>query len=404
MGETKPEARPRPRAGVERRGVTASPQGTASADLQALVVRTVDELAQAGRAERVAAWARRADGRPAVLAAHLVGSELRDPDAACWAAVAGLSRPTDLGAPDAPPGAARVVERHGLHAAAPIAAAGGEPALVLLLGSDRDRPGHVRPRTLGRLAAAAARLEGPAAASAAAARLERLDAEVRRLDRLAALGELVAEIVHEIRNPLVSVKTFLQLLPERTHDPEFQQGFREVASEELRRIERLLELLLQHGRPAGGSRPQASADAAEAVESVRQLVEFRAADRGIRLLCQIADALPLVRLSADELRQVLLNLMLNAMEVTPQGGSVRIRAEETSAGVVIEVEDEGPGVPLELRARVFEPFFSTKGPRAGGLGLSISRRIVDEAGGRIEVGEGAAGGARFQVTLSRHRP
>lgn len=402
MGEIEPGAPARP-ASPARRRAAAAPAHGAAADLQALVVRSVEELAGPSRTGRVVAWARRADGRPAILAAHLEGSELRDPDETCWAAVAKLSQPLDLGAPGAPPGAARVIERHGLHAAAPVAVGAGEPALVLLLGSERDRPGHVRPRTLGRMASAAARLQGPAAAAAAAERLERLDAEVRRLDRLAALGSLVTEIVHEIRNPLVSVKTFLQLLPERANDTEFQEGFREVASEELRRIERLLEVVLQHGRPAARPRSEASADPAQAVESVHQLVEFRAADRDIRVAWEAAVALPPARISSDELRQVLLNLVLNAIEVTPAGACVRIRAEERDGCIAIDVEDEGPGVPPELRGRVFEPFFSTKGERAGGLGLAISRRIVEEAGGRIDVGEDAEGGARFRITLPRCR-
>lgn len=376
-----------------------SPGTPAAVDLQVVTARAVAELAAATHAERAAAWARRADGRPAILAAHLQGSALLDPDEASFAAVAALDRPVDLGAAGVAPAAARLVDRYGFHAAAPVRAGGEEAAIVLLLGSERDPAGRVRPRILGLLGAQTARLQGPATATAAATRLERLDAEVRRLDRLAALGGLVAEIVHEIRNPLVSVKTFLQLLPERDTDREFREGFREVASEELRRIERLLEVVLQHGRPAGVARRESAADVADAVESVRQLVEFRADDRGIHLACDAAPGLPPARISADELRQVLLNLMLNALEVTREGGTVHMHAALEDGSLAIDVEDEGPGVPVELRARVFEPFFSTKGERAGGLGLSITRRIVDEAGGRISVGEASGGGASFRVAL-----
>ena len=184
----------------------------------------------------------------------------------------------------------------------------------------------MRPRILAELGAAAQRLRGPATAALAADRLARLDAEVRRLDRLAALGGLVAEIVHEIRNPLVSVKTFLQLLPEREGDPEFREGFLEVASEEVRRIERLLDAVLQHGRPASPGRAEATSSATDAFESVAQLVGYRATERGVSLEIEAEGELPEIHIAADALRQVVLNLGLNAIDATPSGGCVRLRA------------------------------------------------------------------------------
>ena len=149
-----------------------------------------------------------------------------------------------------PVGLTGIVERHGFTAAAPVTGGNAGAAAVLLLGEAEGDPNWVRPRILAELGAAAQRLRGPAAAALAAGGLAQLDAEVRRLDRLAAIGGLVAEMVHEIRNPLVSVKTFLQLLPERAGDPEFRESFLQVASEEVRRIERLLDAVLQHGRRA----------------------------------------------------------------------------------------------------------------------------------------------------------
>jgi len=363
----------------------------------------VEELAQATGATRVAAWGLRPDGGVRILAAQLEGPTLIEPEAADWRAVAALREATDLGAPQAPLLALRVARRHGLHAAAPVGEA-GSPQALLLLGSDAEPPGAVRPRSLGRLAAVARRLRSPLAAAAAAERLQGLDAEVRRLDRLAALGGLVAEIVHEIRNPLVSVKTFLQLLPERADDPEFRESFHQVASDELRRIERLLEVVLRHGRPSDGKSPgrsQASADPGEALESVRRLVSFRAADREVDLQVSAQGALPRVGLGEDALRQVLLNLSLNAIDATPPGGAVRLALRPQEGLLVVCVEDDGPGIPERLRGRLFEPFFTTKGDRPGGLGLAISRRIVEEAGGRLSVTASTSGGARFEVALPR---
>ena len=334
-----------------------------------------------------------------VRAAQLVGSALRVPEEWEYAAVASLSEASDL----AKVGLTGIVERHGFTAATPVAGGKEGAAAVLLLGGAEGDPDWVRPRILAELGAAAQRLRGPAAAALAAGSLAQLDAEVRRLDRLAAIGGLVAEMVHEIRNPLVSVKTFLQLLPERAGDPEFRESFLEVASEEVRRIERLLDAVLQHGRPAQPARADATTSAADAFESVAQLVGYRAAERGVSLEIDVGRDLPDIRIVDDALRQVVLNLGLNAIDVTPSGGCVRLRAHGAEDRVVIVVEDEGPGIPSKLVSRIFEPFVSTKEDRPGGLGLAITRRIVEEAEGTIEVTERPQGGSAFTLRLRAAR-
>jgi signal transduction histidine kinase len=364
-------------------------------DFQSLLAGAVQRLAAATGAGRTAAWSRGENGAPVVRAAQMIGSALVIPEEWEYAAVASLPEASDLGKI----GLTRIVERHGFTAAAPVAGGEAGAAAVLLLGEEEARAKRVRPRILAELGAAAQRLRGPAAAALAAGGLARLDAEVRRLDRLAALGGLVAEIVHEIRNPLVSVKTFLQLLPEREADPEFREGFLEVASEEVRRIERLLDAVLQHGRPAALVRADATSSATDAFESVAQLVGYRATERGVRLEIDAGKDLPEIHIVADSLRQVVLNLCLNAIDVTPPGGCVRLRAHHTEGRVVIVVEDEGPGIPTELASRIFEPFVSTKEDRPGGLGLAITRRIVEEAEGTIEVAQRLLGGSAFTLRL-----
>jgi signal transduction histidine kinase len=366
-------------------------------DLQSLLAAAVQHLAAVTGAGRAAAWSRGEGGKPVVRAAQLVGSALLVPEESEYASVASLSEASELGAM----GLSGIVERHGFAAAAPVAGGEAEAAAVLLLGDAEGRPEWVRPRILAELRAAAQRLRGPAAAALAADRLAQLDAEVRRLDRLAALGGLVAEIVHEIRNPLVSVKTFLQLLPERESDPEFRESFLEVASEEVRRIERLLDAVLQHGRPAPPARADATTSARDAFESVAQLVGYRATERGVSFEVDVEGELPDIRIASDALRQVVLNLCLNAIDATPSGGCVRLRAHGSREHVVITVEDEGPGIPSELASRIFEPFTSTKEDRPGGLGLAITRRIVEEADGTIEVSGRPQGGSAFTLRLRR---
>jgi len=368
----------------------------ARGDLQQVLARTASRLAAALGAARVFVWEDDAAG-PAVRAACLEGGALYAPSAAELAALANLDRALDLGTQGASAALRALGERHGVAAAAAVPRGDAGPNWVILAGGGRLRAGEVRPRDLAKLQATAERLAAPTAVAAAVSRLAQLDADVRRLDRLASVGSLVSEIVHEIRNPLVSVKTFLQLLPERGGEPEFQESFLRLASDELRRVERLLDLVLDHARPAADSAP--ATEVAAAVASIAQLVSHRAAERGVTI-SEAAEGQELwVALSGDGLRQVLLNLTLNAIDVSPEGGRVQIAARRRGEGVEITVSDEGPGVAPEHRARVFEPFFSTKPDRPGGLGLAISRRIAEEAGGRLELDAPPAGGARFVLSL-----
>ena len=357
--------------------------------------RVVAALAETTGAERVAAWARDESGALRVLAARVEGAQLLPPNEAAWAALDALAGPADLGASGSAALEALAAE-HGFAAAAPLRAGTGALLAVLLVGSSKDRPGTVRPRVLAALGNGAARSLASAAAAQAAQRLARLDAEVQALDRLAAVGGLLAEIVHEIRNPLVSIKTFLHLLGEE--DGASGGEFREVAIDELRRIERLLEVVMQHARPPAPQSADAIGEIEPALRSVAQLATLRAAARGVTVELALAEDLPPASMSPDALRQVLLNLALNAIEASEAGGTVRLLAAPCESGVAIAVEDEGPGVPDALRARLFEPFFSTKS-RAGGLGLAITRRLVEEAGGAIEIQDRTPRGARFRVTL-----
>jgi signal transduction histidine kinase len=195
------------------------------------------------------------------------------------------------------------------------------------------------------------------------------------------------------------MKTFLQLLPERWGEPEFSEKFLGLVSEELRRMERLLDVIIQQARPANESASLEPTDVAKALEPTITVLRNRAYKREIRLEASIPEALPEVALGADALRQVILNLLLNAIEMTLPGGTVTLSVRPAKKAVEIVVADEGPGVPLELREKIFEPFYTTGSGRSGGLGLAISRRLVAEAGGEICVGGREEGGAEFLVSL-----
>ena len=377
----------------------ALPPGEFLSDLQSLLAAAVKRLVETTGCTLGAAWALRPDGSPYVAAASMEGVAPLAPSAECFAALARLSGASDLGRGREESASRAVAIEHGFSAVARVGSADAPPVALLLVGGRDDPPGDVRPRTLAALAAAARRLDAPAAAAAALSRLGRLDEEVHRLDRLAALGDLVAEVVHEVRNPLVSVKTFLQLLPQRIDDAEFRVRFFDVVTSELRRIERLLDVVLEHARPRGAQPADAATPVGGVLASVARLLTHRALERGVQIEAEAAESLPPVRIGEDRLRQVVLNLALNAIDATPQGGRVRLGARQDQADVEVSVEDQGPGVPPELRPRIFEPFFSTKGDRPGGLGLTISRRIVEEAGGSLAVGDRPGGGAVFRVRL-----
>jgi signal transduction histidine kinase len=358
-------------------------------DLQRLLAETTQRLRAASECESAAAWALRPDGRPYLASADWSGEPPIEPDAAAFAAVGRLGAATHLSAPQATPEQRELARRLRCDAAAPVRCEQGAAAALVLAG-------EIRPRTLAALESAARRLEGPLAAALALGRLERLDDSVRRLDRLAALGALAAEIAHEVRNPLVTLQTFLQLLPERREDPEFLSRYVEVVTGELRRMDRLLDRIVETARPAAPSAVPSAIGAN--LEAVGELLRQRAVARGVELDLD-GETTIAVALSEDALRQVLLNLVQNALDATPPGGRVAARASASAGQAWIRVRDAGPGIAPALRERIFEPFFTTRPDRSGGLGLAITRRIVEEAGGAIEVDAAPGGGSEFRVRL-----
>ncbi len=389
----KASAASRRSAAIPPTSLRSADDDTVLRDAQILLGGVVQRLWDGLGCESVVAWAQREDGEPYVAAAAFEGAPPAAPDADIYAAAAALSAATDLTQPDAPPTLAPLARSRGA-AAVPIAPGEGGPLAVLLLTA--REVGALRPRILGLLDATARRVAGPLAASRAVIRLRRLDGEVRRLDRLASLGTLAAEIAHEVRNPLVSVKTFLQLLPERGDDPEFTTRFLEVASQELQRMERLLELVIDYPR---GRDQEERASAAAALATLEELLVHLTHSRGIELEVQRDARLPDVAVTEDGLRQALLNLALNAIEATPDGGSVRLSGARVRGGVELRVADQGPGIPEEECDRVFELFHSTRPGGHGGIGLAVTRRIVEEAGGTIQIGKAPGGGAEFRVWL-----
>jgi signal transduction histidine kinase len=226
----------------------------------------------------------------------------------------------------------------------------------------------------------------------------RADELLARADRLAVLGTLAASIAHEIRNPLVAVRTFIELLPERLHDEEFRTDFRQLTLAEIERVCGLLNDLLAFTRPSPAGIEPSDLNAL-AMQTVR-LLEPEARKRRVSIRVALDDTLSPVSIDEGRAKQVLMNLILNAIEACAARGTVDVATSMPAPGAwsVLEVADDGVGVPDALAPHVFDPFVTTK-DTGSGLGLHIAHRIVTEHGGAIRVRPRPDGGTVFAVTL-----
>jgi two-component system NtrC family sensor kinase len=222
-----------------------------------------------------------------------------------------------------------------------------------------------------------------------------------RSEKLATVGRLSAGIAHEVGNPLTAVLGFVEFLRDpRTEDPALRRDLLERTERELHRIRATIRELLDFSRPQP-ARPRAVV-VAEAVEGALGLVRYqpRFKTLSVTVAAGVARA-PAVEVDPDRLRQVLVNLLLNAADALSGTGTVSLDAGADADGPWLRVSDDGPGIPPEARARVFDPFVSTKPAGEGtGLGLAICQRLIEEAGGRISVAENENGrGACFEIRL-----
>ena len=224
--------------------------------------------------------------------------------------------------------------------------------------------------------------------------LKELETERRRAERLAYFEVLASGIAHEIKNPLVGIKTFTQLVPRRRNDDRFMDEFTRVVGREIQRMERLLERLGALSRP--GRRPQFPLDVRAPIAQAAEAMQPTFDEKGIRLRLALGDSACLVLGQHMELEQLFLNLVMNAHEATPPGGLVRVDVTHDAERISVTVADTGPGIAPELIERVFDPFFSTK-HRGSGLGLAICAGIAQTHGARLRAANAPGGGAVFSV-------
>lgn len=225
--------------------------------------------------------------------------------------------------------------------------------------------------------------------------LEEMQATLLHQEKMAAFGLLAAGIAHEVGNPLASISSLVQLLQRRQQD-EYTREKLQLIEQQLRRIQAILREVVDFSRP--GKRTDGPVRLREVIEEALSIARYYKGGKNRRLQVELAENLPVIRGDRDRLVQLFLNLVLNAIDATEQGGTVRLRAHTTPEGVEVCVEDDGAGVAEELRKRVFEPFFTTK-PGGTGLGLFVCRRIVEQFGGTLRLHDSELGGAAFCVEL-----
>jgi signal transduction histidine kinase len=217
-------------------------------------------------------------------------------------------------------------------------------------------------------------------------KIKALENEKRRAERLASFGALVSGIAHEIKNPLVAIKTFAELLPERFTDSDFRDDFSKVVGSEIDRIDGLVGRLRSLGAPA----PEtiAAIDLREPISDTLSLLRAQFEHTQTSVERDLGSSAASVAIDPGQAKQLFLNLFLNAIEAMPPGGQLIVNlARVYRQGVPwfqVAVTDTGPGIPESIRTKVFEPFFTTK-TRGSGLGLAICRSIADAHRGTLRV-------------------
>ena len=220
--------------------------------------------------------------------------------------------------------------------------------------------------------------------------------QLRRAGRLSALGEIAAGLAHEIRNPLAGVKGALEIVSARASAGTPEAEFSGIATRELQRLEGLVQEFLDYARPKPPRLRQASLP--DVVGRVVSLLGPEAERAGVALTVEGEDASPEIRADPEQIEQVLVNVVLNAVQASPRDAHVQVRHQARNGRCLIEVADRGPGIPPDAAARIFEPFFTTK-ERGTGLGLAISQRIVAAHQGEIRITPREGGGTVVEILL-----
>jgi two-component system, NtrC family, sensor kinase len=218
-------------------------------------------------------------------------------------------------------------------------------------------------------------------------------------ERLAAIGKMAAHVTHEIRNPLSSIGLNIELLEEELAGSGVNQEAKSLLTAITREVQRLEHLSEEYLRVA--RLPQPRMEAEDVAGTVQALVDFARPEMdraGLELELELGSELPPALFDEGQIRQALLNILRNAREAMTDGGKITVTVKAEGMSVVVSIDDRGSGIPEDVRSRIFDPFFSTKGEGTG-LGLAITRQIVEAHGGTIACEPREGGGTSFRVAL-----
>ncbi len=224
----------------------------------------------------------------------------------------------------------------------------------------------------------------------------KLQKQLREVEQLTGIGRMAASVAHEIRNPLIAVGGFARQLHEELDAGDPKREYTGIILEEVTRLEQILReqlTLERHLQPV--LRP---VDVNQILKDVRKLLSHGILSSQIRLIGDLADGLPITMGDANQLKQAFLNIITNAIQSMPDGGTLKISSAQRGQTIVVRVDDSGPGIPGDVMNKLFVPFFTTR-QTGSGLGLAVTRRIVENHGGEIEVMSEVGEGTTFEISL-----
>jgi signal transduction histidine kinase len=220
--------------------------------------------------------------------------------------------------------------------------------------------------------------------------------QIKRADRLSAIGQLSASLAHEIRNPLASIDGAANLIESSQTSPEMRGNSLAIIRKEVQRLNRLLTNLLDFARPR---KPEfQTVDPGQLIDAIVNLAGASARQKGIALRKEALAAAPAFECDPEQMKQVLLNLAINAVQAMTGPGEIVISARQAGGFVSIGVKDQGPGIDDEHLDKIFNPFYTTK-ESGTGLGLSVVHQIVTQHGGAVSAARNPGGGMTFSMTL-----
>lgn len=214
-------------------------------------------------------------------------------------------------------------------------------------------------------------------------------------ERMASIAQLSLSLVHEVRNPLGAIRGAAEALEPTCHPVEGRE-FLAIIHTEVNRLNRLVSDFLEFGRPRPPEKMPTPPN--EVIRSVATLVRKRAEQQAVAIRSELADALPPISIDAEQIKQALVNLALNALDAMPEGGELRFATAFEEGAVVFVVTDTGPGLAANVKQNLFRPFLTTKA-KGTGLGLPISQRLVTQNGGTIDLCPGDGAGATFRIRI-----